>query len=94
MAGRWSKVLVEPEMAAWTITAFSKLFSVTNIPGGEALHRHLGGPGPRLAGHLHQSSQVAGIRALPGSISPRASAMICMVEAVPIKEQAPQEGQA
>ena len=35
-----------------------------------------------------------GRRALPGSISPRASAIICMVEAVPIKEQAPQEGQA
>ena len=34
------------------------------------------------------------MRALPGSMSPKASAMICMVEAVPIKEQAPQEGQA
>ena len=35
-----------------------------------------------------------GIRAVPGSIRPRASAMICMVEAVPMKEQAPQLGQA
>ena len=37
---------------------------------------------------------VESIRAVPGSIRPSASAMICMVEAVPIKEQAPQLGQA
>ena len=40
------------------------------------------------------SGAVAGIRAVPGSIRPSASAMICMVEAVPMKEQAPQLGQA
>ena len=33
-------------------------------------------------------------KAEPGSMRPRASPMICMVEAVPMKEQAPQEGQA
>ena len=37
---------------------------------------------------------MAGIRALPGRVRPRASAMICMVDAVPMKEQAPQLGQA
>ena len=40
------------------------------------------------------SGAVAGIRAVPGSIRPNASAMICMVEAVPIKEHAPQLGHA
>lgn len=29
MAGRWSRALVEPEMAAWTMIAFSKLSIVT-----------------------------------------------------------------
>ena len=36
----------------------------------------------------------AGMSAVPGSMRPSASAMICMVLAVPMKEQAPQEGQA
>ena len=35
-----------------------------------------------------------GISAVPGSARPSASAMICIVEAVPIKEHAPQLGQA
>ena len=37
---------------------------------------------------------MAGSRAEPGRARPNASAMICMVEAVPMKEQAPQLGQA
>ena len=41
-----------------------------------------------------RSAQVAGISAEPGSIRPSDSAMICIVEAVPMNEHAPQEGQA
>ena len=41
-----------------------------------------------------KSGLVAGKSALPGSVRPSASAMICMVEAVPINEHAPQLGQA
>ena len=37
---------------------------------------------------------MAGSNALPGSARPMASAMICIVDAVPIKLQAPQLGQA
>ena len=39
------------------------------------------------------SRMVAGTRAAPGRVKPRASAMHCMVEAVPRKVQAPTEGQ-
>ena len=86
--------MVEPEMAAWTITAFSKLFSVTISRAVRPSTAIWAARAPALRATSTRSSQVAGIRALPGSISPRASAMICMVEAVPTKEQAPQEGQA
>ena len=43
---------------------------------------------------LVSSGAVAGISAVPGSIRPSASAMICMVDAVPMNEHAPQLGQA
>ena len=39
------------------------------------------------------SRMVAGARAAPGSVMPRASAMHCMVEAVPRKVHAPTDGQ-
>ena len=49
---------------------------------------------PASLAKARRSGLVDGIRAVPGSVSPSASAMICIVEAVPIKEQAPQLGQA
>ena len=39
------------------------------------------------------SRMVAGIKAAPGKVRPRASAIHCMVLAVPRKVQAPTEGQ-
>ncbi len=84
-----------PEMAAWTRIAFSKLSRVTmsegRIPGVTASFTACF---PACLAQARRSGLVAGIRALPGRARPRASAMICMVEAVPIKEQAPQLGQA
>ena len=84
-----------PEMAAWTRMAFSKLFSVTislgRMPGVTASFT---ARAPACLAKASRSGLVAGMRALPGRARPRASAMICMEEAVPIKEQAPQLGQA
>ena len=85
---------MEPEIAACTIIAFSNAFSVTISLALIPFLTNSVICFPALYAISFKSSQVAGIRAEPGSISPRASAMICMVEAVPINEQAPQEGQA
>ena len=41
-----------------------------------------------------RSGLVAGNNALPGRLSPNASAMICSVDAVPMNEHAPHDGQA
>ena len=79
-------------MAAWTSTAFSKLFSVTICRAVTPSRAIWAALAPAFWATWRRSSQVAGIKALPGSISPRASAMICMVEAVPIKEQARRKG--
>ena len=49
---------------------------------------------PASLAYARRSGLVAGIRALPGSARPRASAIICMVDAVPINEHAPQLGHA
>ncbi len=49
---------------------------------------------PASCAYARRSGLVAGIRALPGRARPSASAMICIVDAVPINEQAPQLGQA
>ena len=94
MAGMCSRELVEPEMAAWTMTAFSKDSRVTMSRGFRPSFASSMTCCPAFLATLRRSSQVAGIRAEPGSIRPRASPMTCMVEAVPMKEQTPQEGQA
>ena len=49
---------------------------------------------PALYAASFSSGAVDGINAVPGSISPSASAIICIVDAVPINEQAPQLGHA
>ena len=94
MAGRWSKVLEDPEMAAWTMMAFSNASGVMISEGLIPASTRLRTCFPAAAAAWRISFPVAGIRAVPGSIIPRASAMTCMVEAVPMNEQAPQEGQA
>ena len=81
-------------MAACTIIAFSKDFIVTILSGVRLCSASHTACFPASFATFLKSGLVAGIRALPGSINPRASAIICMVEAVPIKEQAPQDGQA
>ena len=79
-------------MALWTIIAFSNAFPViiwlALIPSPTSFMIS------RPARRAHESifRMVAGIRAEPGSASPRASAMHCMVLAVPRKVQAPTEG--
>ncbi len=86
---------MEPDTAAWTSMAFSKLSRVTMSEGLMPwLFASFTASLPALFAYSKRSGLVAGSRALPGRASPRASAIICMVEAVPIKEQAPQLGQA
>ena len=49
---------------------------------------------PALYEAALSSGAVDGMSAVPGSISPSASAIICIVDAVPMNEQAPQLGHA
>ena len=95
MAGICSRQLVLPDTAACTRIAFSKLsiviISLGRIPGMVAIFTACA---PASLAKANRSGLVAGISALPGSASPSASAMICIVDAVPIKEHAPQLGQA
>ena len=85
---------VEPEMAAWTMIAFSKLSRVTMSRGRRSRSARKRACSPARRAAALRSGFSAGSSAVPGSIRPRASARICMVEAVPMKEHAPQEGQA
>ncbi len=93
--GMCIRALVEPEMAAWTMMAFSKLRIIHDIACGDTGFHQLHQLCTGVVGSLLQlRGSGRHIKAVPGSIRPRASAMTCMVEAVPIKEQAPQLGQA
>ena len=84
-----------PEIAACTRIAFSKL-SIVTISEGRicSIFASLTACLPASLANARRSGLVAGISAVPGSARPSASAMICIVEAVPIKEHAPQLGQA
>ena len=94
IAGRCKSAFVEPEIAACTMIAFSKL-------SRDTMSRAVN---PLLASHIAccpacwaasgSMPDEKGSKAVPGSDSPSASLMICMVQAVPMKLQAPQEGQA
>ena len=68
--------LVEPPMALSTTMAFSNEYDNEKFFGEYA----------------KMSRMVAGISAEPGSASPNASAIHCIVLAVPRNVQAPQEG--
>ena len=85
---------VEPEIAAWTMMAFSKLSMVTISDGFKPILASFTACFPAFFAYWIRSGLVAGRSALPGRASPRASAMICMVDAVPMNEQAPQLGHA
>ena len=94
MAGMCISALVEPEIAACTMMAFSKLSIVTMSWGRRFFSARNMACLPARSAAVRRSSHMAGSSAVPGNISPSDSAMICMVEAVPINEHAPQEGQA
>ena len=95
IAGRCSKQFVLPEIAACTKIAFSKL-SIVTISDGRifSIVARRTDCLPASRANASKSGLVAGISALPGKAKPSASAMICIVDAVPINEQAPQLGQA
>ena len=94
MAGMCSRLFVDPDIAAWTMIAFSKLSIVTmSFALSPFLARRTDCLPASYAASV-SSLLVAGSSAVPGSISPSASAMICIVLAVPMNEQAPQLGQA
>ena len=81
-------------MAAWTRIAFSKLSTVTMSLGRSPRRARATAWRPARRAKAVRSGLAAGSSALPGKARPSASAMICMVEAVPMKLQAPQLGQA
>ena len=85
---------MEPEIAACTIIAFSKDCSVTISEGVSPIRARRTACLPAAAAASCRPLSAAGMSAVPGRARPSASAMICMVEAVPMKEQEPQEGQA
>ena len=85
--------LVEPPMALCTMMALRKaagvmiLETVMFFSTSSMIFR------PAYRAYCRMSRMVAGTSAAPGRVMPRASAMHCMVEAVPRKVQAPTEGQ-
>ena len=93
IAGRWIRPLVEPPIALCTIIALRKACGVRMSIGrifrltSSIIVR------PALLAKNCSSLIVAGTSALPGSASPSASAIHCIVLAVPIKVQAPTDGQ-
>ena len=74
--------------------AFSKDFIVTILSGVRLCSASQTACFPAFFANSLKSLLVAGIKALPGSISPSASAITCIVDAVPMNEQAPQDGHA
>ena len=94
MAGRCISVFVEPEIAACTMMAFSNDFSVTISDAFTPFFASATAVLPASSAATERSSQVAGISAVPGNMRPSDSAIICMVDAVPMNEHAPQEGHA
>ena len=93
MAGRWMAAFVEPPMALCTMMAFSKASRVRISPARMPCSASFGISRPARRAAAKISRMVAGMSAAPGSVRPSASAMHCMVLAVPRKEHAPQEGQ-
>ena len=94
IAGICNKEFVDPDIAACTIIAFSKLFIVTISEAFKFISASLTAILPASRAAVFNSFDVAGIKAVPGNIRPNASAIICIVLAVPMKEHAPHDGQA
>ena len=91
--GRCSRALVDPPMALCTMIAFSNASRVMISLGLISLAARFIIARPACRASWRISRMVAGISAVPGSAMPSASAMDCMVLAVPRKAQAPSEGQ-
>ena len=84
MAGRCSTALVDPPMAAWTLMAFSKAARVRMALGRRSRRISSAAWAPASAARWVMRLVLAGIMAFPGRDMPRASAMACMVLAVPM----------
>ena len=85
--------LVDPPMALCTTMAFSNASRVRMSLTRMFLLMSSKICRPACRAPAKISRMVAGISAAPGSVRPRASAMHCIVLAVPRKVHAPQEGQ-
>ena len=84
--------MVDPPMALWMIMAFSNACSVIIRLGHMPRSTRVIMERPALRAHARISRMVAGISAEPGSAIPKASAIHCMVLAVPRNVHAPAEG--
>jgi hypothetical protein len=94
MAGRCRVLLVEPPTAMSTAMVLSKAAAVMMSRGRRAAASSAMTARPEARARAARAAKVAGVRALPGRVMPRASARIFMVTAVPIMAQAPGPGLA
>ena len=74
--------------------AFSNAFSVRMSDGFNPSLANPNARSPARCVICFKAGRCVGIKADPGRAMPNASAMICIVEAVPMNEQAPQVGHA
>lgn len=93
MAMRWITALVEPPMAMETRMAFSKAAGFMICEGRMASWAMRTAWRPLISASCRRRLSGAGMAALPGRAIPRASAMLAMVEAVPMTMQLPAERQ-
>ena len=83
--------LVEPAIALCTIRAFSTDLRVMKWRGFKSSHTISTMRRPHIEAIRGCAESPAGMEAAPGSVRPRASAMVVMVEAVPIVMHVPAE---
>ena len=88
-AARCNTALVDPETAIRTRNAFSTDFSVMISEGLIGLLSMLTAALPDSSAATSLSAATAGIAAVPGSDMPNTSAIMAIVEAVPITAQVP-----
>ena len=91
MARRCNTALVEPPIAPLVRIAFSKARLVITSEGFRSSFTISTIRRPESWAITRRRESTAGIAALPESAMPRASAMLAMVEAVPIVLQVPDE---
>jgi len=87
----WITALVEPPRANTAAIALLKEAVTQNIPRLQVFPHHFNDAPTRAVGHLGMVGIHRRYRARAGSEKPRTSAMLVMVEAVPIVMQVPAE---